>query len=71
MQLYSLTRADPGGGLGVRTPTPSFGGPPNFIKRQRTFRVCARICCMLVPESPPAFPKSCIRPAHFYYNQME
>ena len=36
------TGADPGGGggvLGVRTPPP-FGGPPNFIKREKMLRAC-------------------------------
>ena len=43
--------ADPGGGvLGVRTPPP-FGGPPNFIKREKTSRACARKGRVLVLNS--------------------
>ena len=61
--------ADPGGGvLGVRTPPPHFGGPPNFIKREKTLRVGARKCRVLVLNSypDPPFPKSCIRPCIQY-----
>ena len=38
MRLATASGADPGGGgvLGVRTPP--FGGPPNFIKREKTLR---------------------------------
>ena len=51
------------GGLGVRTPLPPpFGGPPNFIKRGKTSRVCRRKRHILVLNSYPPFPKSCIRP---------
>ena len=40
---------DPGGGgRGVRTPPPSFGGPPNFIKKEKTLCVFARKHCILV-----------------------
>ena len=46
--------ADPVGGS--RTPPP-FGGPPNFIKREKMLRACARISRVLVlnsyPDSPP------------------
>ena len=41
-----------GGVLGVRTPPP-FGGPPNFIKREKTSRACAGIHCILVLNSYP------------------
>ena len=44
--------ADPGGGvLGVRTPPPPFGGPPNFIKREKMSRACARMGHILVLKS--------------------
>ena len=44
----TLPGADPGGGggggvLGVRTPPPPFGGPPDFIKREKTLRVHANM----------------------------
>ena len=46
-----------GGGVrgvrGVRTPPPPFGGPPNFIKREKTSRVCARKYRILVLNSYP------------------
>ena len=56
---HSDTGADPGGGvLGVRTPPP-FGGPPNFIKREKMSRVCAQKRHILVlnsyPDPPPPF----------------
>ena len=34
------------GGLGGQIP--SFGGPPNFIKRKKKLRVCVPIRCILV-----------------------
>ena len=40
--------------------------PPNFIKKEKTPRACARKHHILVVNSyldaPPPFPKSCIRP---------
>ena len=47
-----------GGVLGVRTtPPPPFGGPPNFIKRGKMARACARKLHVLVlnsyPDPPP------------------
>ena len=60
--------ADPGGGgvLGVRTPPPLFGGPPNFIKRGEKRCVWARKYTIILvlysyPNSPTPFPQSCIR----------
>ena len=51
--------ADPGGRgvLGVRIP--SFGGPPNLIKRGKTLHTCARMGCILVLNSyaDPPFSK--------------
>ena len=45
-----------GGGPGGQDPPP-FGGPPNFIKREKTLRVGARKCRILVlnsyPDPPP------------------
>ena len=56
-----------GGGSWGSGPPPPFGGPPNFIKREKkTLRACDRkrrvlvLNCYLDP--PPPFPKSCIRP---------
>ena len=54
--------------MGVRTPPPPFGGPPNFIKREKTTSACAGKRHILVlnsyldPPPPSPFPKSCIRP---------
>ena len=52
--------ADPGGGgPGGQDPPPPFGGPPNFIKREKTSRACAQIHSVLVlnsyPDPPPPF----------------
>ena len=63
--LHGQTGRIQGGGvLGVRTPPLPFGGPPNFIKREKTLRVCTRKRRVLVLNSypDPPFPKSCIRP---------
>ena len=53
--------ADPGGGSWGSAP---LGGPLNFIKREKTLRVCTRKHRVLVLNSYPdrTFPKSCIRP---------
>ena len=43
------------------------GGPPNFIKRKKTLRVCSRKRRILVLNSypdPPTFPKSCSAPGY-------
>ena len=47
------------GGWVVVSP-PLFGGPPNFIKREKTLPACPWICCVLVLnsylEQPPPLP---------------
>ena len=56
--------ADPGGGgYWGSGPPPPFGGPPNFIKREKTSRVCAQIRRVLVLNTylseilyPPLWP---------------
>ena len=55
-----------GGVLGVRTPSPSFGGPPNFIERGKTLHACMRIHHILVPNSYPD-PRQSIRLCLFHY----
>ena len=48
-----------GGVLGVRTPPPPpFGGPPNFIKKGKMARACARKLRILVLNSYPDPPLS-------------
>ena len=50
--------ADPGGGGPGGPDPPPFGGPPNFIKREKTSRACARKCRILVLNSYPDPPLS-------------
>ena len=62
---WSQAGADPGGGSwGSGPPPPPFGGPLNFIKREKMLRTCARKHRILVLNSyvDPPFLKSCIRP---------
>ena len=47
--MYASRGGSRGGVLGVRTPP--FGGPPNFIKREKTSRACARKGRILVLNS--------------------
>ena len=42
----------------IQGPHPPFGGPPNFIKREKTPRVCARKSRVLVLNSYPDPPLS-------------
>ena len=47
-----------GGGGPPGTPPPSFGGPPNFIKREKTLGVCprmARVSVLYCETDPPPF----------------
>ena len=47
-------RIQGGGVLGVRNhPTPPFGGPPNFIKREKTSHVCAKTPHFSTEQLPP------------------
>ena len=59
------------------SPPPPFGGPPNFIKREKNVaRVHAktpRFSTKRLPgPPPPPFPKSCIRPCpdQYTYNKL-
>ena len=69
-----FTGADPGGGgvLGVRTiPPPPFGGPPNFIKRDKMARVTPRFSILnSYPDPPPLseilYPPLLQAPVHLY-----
>ena len=72
VQIYMYSGADPGGGGSWRSGAPPplpFGGPRNFIKREKTSRVCARKCRILVISNypPPPFLKSCIHPCVYLY----
>ena len=49
--------ADPGGGSWGSGPPP-FGGPPNFIKKEKMARACARKLRILVLNSYPDPPLS-------------
>ena len=53
------------GGLGSQDPPP-FGGPLNFIKREKTSCACARICHVLVVNSysDPPFGNPVSAPRH-------
>ena len=50
--------ADPGGGGPGGQDPPPFGGPPNFIKKEKMARACARKLRILVLNSYPDPPLS-------------
>ena len=55
-----------GGGGGLGGQDIESGGPPNFIKREKTLCMCVQMGRVLVvnsyPDPPPPFPKSSINP---------
>ena len=61
-----------GGSWGSGPPLP-FGGPPNFIKGDKTLHVCARICHILIlniylnPPPPHSFLNPVSTPAMHIY----
>ena len=55
--IHILAGADPGGGSWGSGPPP-FGGPPNFIKREKMARACAQKLRVLVLNSYPDPPLS-------------
>ena len=66
-QFEGFTGADPGGGGPGGQDPPPFGGPPNFIKKEKMARACARKLRILVLNSYPDPPLSeILYPPLFY-----